>query len=73
MRNCASSTARMSKDERLPLFPVKVFNLLLDGLEAAGLASPEAHSEDLAQFAVEFGNADSRQADVFHVVLVRDE
>ena len=61
------------KDERLPLFPVKVFNLLLDGLEAAGLASPEAHSEDLAQFAVEFGNADSRQADVFHVVLVRDE
>ena len=58
------------KDERLPLFPVKVFNLLLDGLEAAGLASPEAHPEDLAQFTIELGNADGRQADIFHVVLV---
>jgi hypothetical protein len=62
-----------SQQEGLAFFFIKVKDLGLDGIEHPGLTAFRLHTEDVAELAVKFHNADGGQADVLHVVEVRVE
>ena len=61
------------KEQRLSFFVVQIPYLLLNRLKHIRLAALGGYAQDETELLIEFGDTDSRQAYVFHVVKVRVE
>ena len=62
-----------SQEQRLSFLMIEVIDLFLNGLEHSRLSTSAADSEYIAELFVEFCDADSGKAHVFHVIKVRIE
>ena len=61
------------KEQRLSFFVVQIPYLLLNRLKHTRLVALGGYAQDETELLLEFGDTDSRQAYVFHVVKVRVE